>query len=222
MVARHPWLKLWAPHRLAWWIVVFLLSALPASRRTGHSFALPCWFTAVPSIPFSSPVRSLFATAATLQLEEAINGNVADIGASTGTHRTTRRWFAWKPRNVGYSAGLIQFFGTLLFNVNPGDVMLSQLTWLEEEVLIWTHDLIGSVCSLASGYLALVEVSHGFWSFQPRQLSWWIVMVNPSGCIAFMLAAGYGYFVPYSGTVEWSWGANFYTLLGAMCFFVAS
>jgi hypothetical protein len=38
-----------------------------------------------------------------------------------------------------------------------------------------------------------------------------------------MLTQGvFGYVEPGSGKPEWSWGANFYTLLGALCFFSAS
>jgi small-conductance mechanosensitive channel len=99
---------------------------------------------------------------------------------------------------------------------------MPQLSWWQKEALIWIPDVIGSICFLISGYLALVEVSHRAWSWQPHQLSWWIVMINLLGCIAFMVAAVFGYFAPGGGEAEWSWGANFYTLLGALCFFIAS
>lgn len=69
---------------------------------------------------------------------------------------------------------------------------------------------------LVSRYLALVEVSHRVWSYQPCQLIWWIVMINLLGSIAFMAAALFGYFVPSSGNAEWSRGANFYTLLALL------
>jgi hypothetical protein len=163
-----------------------------------------------------------FTTAAGLQALEAINGDVADIGQSAAADHRNWRWFAWKPHNAGYSAGLIQFVGTLLFNLNTGDALLSQLTWLEEEILVWTPDVIGSICFLVSSYLAVVEVSHRFWSVQPAQLSWWIVMINLLGSIAFMISAVFSFLPPSGRGAEWLWGANFYTLLGAMCFFVAS
>jgi len=147
---------------------------------------------------------------------------VADIVTSAAKGRPRWRWLAWKPRNAGFSAGLIQLFGTLLFNLNTGDAMLSQLGWLQEDVLIWTPDVVGSICFLVSSYLALVEISHRVWSFQPRQLSWWIVIINLLGSIAFMAAALFAYFVPGSGKAEWSYGSNVYTLLCALCFFVAS
>lgn len=225
--AANPWLQLWAPRRLAWWIAVFFVigSACFAAGSLAANWPQYC----PAALAHSSVVNAVFfvgslffTTAAGLQLEEAINGDVADIGTSAGTHRPGWRWLAWKPHSAGYSASLIQFIGTLLFNLNTADAMLSQLTWLEEQVLIWTPDVIGSVCFLAASYVALVEVSHRIWSYQPRQLSWWIVVINLLGSIAFMLAATFNYFVPSSGKAEWAWGANFFTLLGAMCFFIAS
>jgi hypothetical protein len=225
--AANPWLKLWEPRKLAWWIAI--LFAIGSAFFAMGSFAAS-WPQYCPAmLAHGSIVNTIFfvgslffTTAAGLQLEEAINGDVADIGTSTRAHRPRWRWFAWKPQNAGYSAGFIQFAGTLLFNINTADAMLSQLTWLQEDVLIWTPDVIGSICFLVSSYLALVEVSHRGWSYLPRQLSWWIVMVNLLGSIAFMVAAAFNYFVPNGGNAEWSWGANFFTLLGAMCFLVAS
>jgi len=225
--AANPWLQLWAPQRLAWWIALFFI--VGSACFAAGSFASN-WPQYWPAGLANSRVINLvfftgslfFTTAAGLQALEAINGDVADIGASSGTDQRSWRWFAWKPHNAGYSASLIQFIGTLLFNLNTGDAMLSQLTWLEEEILIWTPDVIGSICFLVSSYLALVEVSHRFWSVQPEQLSWWIVMINLLGSIAFMLSAVFSFLPPSGRGAEWLWGANFYTLLGAMCFFVAS
>ena len=61
------------------------------------------------------------------------------------------------------------------------DAMIAGLGWVGEDILIWTPDVIGSVCFLIASYLALIEVSHRFWSVQPRQVSWWIVVLNMLG-----------------------------------------
>jgi hypothetical protein len=225
--ATSPWLRLWAPQRLAWWIaVVFIVGSACfaagsfASNWPGY---WPAEFVNGSGINSVFFVGSLFFTAAAgLQLLEAINGDVADIVASTGTHRRHWRWLAWKPHNAGYSASFIQFVGTLLFNVNTADAMLSQLSRRQAELLIWAPDVLGSICFLVASYLALVEVSHRFWSLQPDQLSWWIVIINLLGSVAFMSAAAFSFILPSGGGAEWLWGANFFTLLGAICFFVAS
>jgi hypothetical protein len=48
------------------------------------------------------------------------------------------------------------------------------------------------------------------------------VLLNLLGSFAFMLAAVFSFFLPSTGDAEWLWGANFFTLLGAVCFLVAS
>ena len=219
----NPWLHLWAPHRLAWWIAVLFI--IGSSCFALGSFALN-WPQYLPPVFKDSSiintvffVGSLFFTsAAWLQLLEAINGDVAEIG----TPGRSWRWFAWKPHNAGYSASLIQFIGTVLFNINTADAMIAGLGWVGEDILIWTPDVIGSVCFLIASYLALIEVSHRFWSVQPRQVGWWIVALNMLGSVAFMLAAVFTVFLPASGEMEWAWGANFFTLVGAAGFFSAS
>lgn len=224
----NPWLHLWAPGRLTWWIAVLFIIGSACFAFGGFASNWPRTFP--PSLANSGIINtvffvgSLFFTgAAWLQLLEAINGDVADIlGVSAGTHRRSWRWFAWKPHNAGYDASLIQFIGTLLFNLNTADAMISGLGWVEEELLIWTPDIIGSVCFLLASYLALIEVSHHFWSIQPRQANWWIAVLNMLGSVAFMLAAVFSIFLPSSGDMEWAWGANFFTLLGAVGFLAAS
>jgi hypothetical protein len=109
-----------------------------------------------------------------------------------------------------------------LFNFNTGDAMITGLAWADEELLVWAPDVIGSLCFLVASYLGLLEVSHRFWSWQPRQLSWWIVLLNMLGSIAFMAAAVFAFFVPATGNPDWLWGANLFTLVGALCFLLAS
>ena len=223
----NPWLHLWAPGRLAWWIAVLFI--IGSSCFALGSFAsnwpqyLPPGFNNSGIINTVFFVGSLFFTsAAWLQLLEAINGDVADIGTPADTTQRGWRWFAWKPHNAGFSASLIQFVGTVLFNFNTADAMITGLGWVGEDLLIWSPDVIGSVCFLIASYLALIEISHRFWSVQPRQVSWWIAILNMLGSVAFMLAAVFTVFLPPSGEMEWAWGANFFTLLGAAGFFSAS
>lgn len=222
-----PWLHLWAPHRLTWWIAqLFIIGSacfsLGAFASNWPQYS-PTGLTDSGVINTVFFIGSLFFTgAAWLQLLEAINGDVADSDTASGTHCRSWRWFAWNPHNAGYSGSLIQFVGTLLFNINTADAMITGLTGVEQDILIWTPDIIGSICFLVASYLALIEISHGLWSFQPRQLSWWIVLLNLLGSVTFMLAAVFNFFLPSTGDAEWLWGANFFTLLGAVCFLFAS
>lgn len=217
------WLKFWAPQRLAWWIAVLFI--IGSACFAAGSFAsnwpqfTPSGFTSSHSLNMTFFIGSLFFTgAAWLQLLEAINGDIADIDAE----QRSWHWFAFKPHNAGYSASLIQFIGTLLFNFNTADAMLTGLGWKGEELLVWGPDAIGSICFLLASYLALIEVSHSYWSFQPHQISWWIVIINLAGSVAFMLSALFSFVLPASANPEWVWGANAFTLLGAICFLFAS
>jgi hypothetical protein len=223
----NPWLHFWAPHRLAWWIAVLFISGSACfalgSFASNWAQYLPAVFNDSGVINTVFFVGSLFFTsAAWLQLLEAINGDVADIGTSAGTPGRSWCWYAWKPHNAGYSASLIQFIGTVLFNFDTADAMIAGLGWVGEDLLIWTPDVIGSVCFLIASYLMLIEISHRFWSVQPRQVSWWIAVLNMLGSVAFMLAAVHAVFLQSSGEMQWTWGANLFTLIGAAGFFSAS
>jgi hypothetical protein len=221
-----PWLHLWAPKRLAWWIALLFIigSACFAYGSFGANWAryLPARMTDGELINHVFFVGSMFfTTAAWLQVLEAVNGDVADLAVAEDHPLIGWRWFAWKPHNAGYLASLIQFAGTLLFNLNTGDAMLTGLTWMQEDVLIWTPDMLGSICFLAASYLALVEVSHGWWSFEPCQVSWWVVILNLIGSVAFQVSALYAFATPLP-EAGWGWSANLWTFIGALCFFVAS
>ena len=185
--------------------------------------ALPTWLADGAVIGLVFFIGSLFFTsAAWLQWLEATNGDVADMAAPESHHcYATWRWFAWKPHNAGWLASLIQLVGTFLFNLNTGDSMIYGLDWVAKDLLIWVPNMAGSVCFLAASYLALVEFSHGWWSIRPRQVTWWIVIINLLGSIAFQTSALYGFF-PASSVAAWTWDANLWTLVGALCFLAGS
>ena len=143
---------------------------------------------------------------------------------STGSARgRPRRWrlFGWRPRNLGYLAAAVQLVGTVLFNLNTGDALIAGLGWKEQDLLIWTPDMVGSVCFLVASQAALMEISHHFWSWQPRSLSWWIAAINMLGSVLFMVSAIVGFVEPGPGIVD-PWLANFGTFAGAVCFFVGA
>jgi hypothetical protein len=165
-------------------------------------------------------VGSIFFTgAAYVQLLEAINGDPADTFAGQPQRW---RWWVWKPRSLGFLAALIQFIGTLLFNVDCADAMISGLSWAEEDVLVWTPNMLGCVCFLAASYLAFVEVCHGWAAFRPRDLSWWIAVINLLGSVAFQVSALYSFLGPGLEDAEALRLASVYTLAGAVCFFVGA
>ena len=107
----------------------------------------------------------------------------------------------------------------LFFNINTADAFIAGLDWVGEDLLIWTPNIIGSICFLIASYAAILEVSHRLWTWQFRNLSWWITFVNMLGSIFFMCSA-VGSFVEPDHSLYAPWLSGFGTFAGAICFFV--
>lgn len=219
----HHWLRLWAPQRFGWWIgALFMIG----SSLFAIGGAMATW----PDLPLIRAidqghagwiffVGSLFFTAAGyLQWLEVINGDLTGIG---GIYTTRRRWlfYGWRPRNIGYLAAASQLIGMLFFNVNTADAFITGLDWEQEDVVVWAPNMIGSICFLVASHAAVLEVSHRYWTWQFRNLSWWITFTNMLGSIFFMVSA-VGSFVEPNHALYAPWLAGFGTFAGAICFFV--
>jgi hypothetical protein len=111
-------------------------------------------------------------------------------------------------RDATWLAALIQFAGTLFFNLSTGAVLLSDLSVQQEDRLIWAPDVFGSACFLVSGALAYRV------SARPRTMA----AVNLAGCVFFGISAIASYVVPDTGSILALAAANWNTALGAACF----
>lgn len=214
----------WAPTRLAWWVAVsFMLgSTLFAVGGWGATWpaSTPSFMQSASLLNWIFFLGSLFFTAAAyLQLLEATNGDVVDALAP---ERPAWRWFGWKPHNLGWCASVIQLVGTVFFNLNTADAMLTGLDWEQQDLLIWTPNILGCACFLASSGLAWVELSGGAASFAPRSASWWSVILNGLGSIAFQLSAVYAFVRPGTPDPNELWLAGFWTFAGALGFLFGS
>jgi hypothetical protein len=181
----------WAPHRVGWW--------------TGVLFAVgSACFLVAPFPGFVELVGSLvdgvvffvgsifFTSAALLQALQAVD--------------PLDRW-----------SSLIQFAGTIFFNVSTFHALQAGLDATEYDRLVWSPDVLGSICFLVSGFLAYAAVRR-----QRRALPWWIALVNLAGCAAFGISAIAGYVVHSTGDALDLAAANSWTSLGALCFLVGS
>ena len=83
---------------------------------------------------------------------------------------------------------------------------------------VWRPDALGSVCFLVASALAWFEVSHGWTSWQPRNLSWWIPLANLIGSVAFGVSAVAAFVVPATGALLDVELSNLGTFIGALCF----
>jgi hypothetical protein len=215
------WTRWWAPDRLAWWVAVLFVVGSALFALGGGAAS---WPGDVPLAPGDLNgiffVGSLFFTsAAWLQLMEAANGDVAEAG-HPGPRRW--RWIGWQPRNLGWLASVVQLVGTVLFNFNTADAAITGLDWVDEDLLVWTPDMIGCVCFLVASVLAWMEFSHGTASFAPRSVSWWIVVINLAGSVAFQVSALYSFVGPGAADAHALFLASLGTFAGALCFLLGA
>ena len=221
------WLEVWALAKVAWWTALLFIigsacfmaaSAAPLQPGLFGEFAANT--TAINRVFF---VGSIFFTlAAFTQFLAAVNANRVTAIAHGHEPTTPFRWFAWRPGQIGWLSAFTQFVGTLLFNVNTFDALLPGLDWLRADLLIWTPDIIGSVCFLIASGLAYTEYSHGSLVWKPRDVSWRIVCINLLGSVAFGIAAVYAIILPGDSDILSAWNVNFFTFAGGLCFLVGA
>ena len=181
----------WQPRRISWWIgVLFAIGSICFILGPAPGYAQLVG-SAADGITFF--VGSVFFTsAALLQLLDAT--------------RPSAMWWA----------ALIQFAGTLFFNLSTFAAMQDSLDTSQVNRLVWRPDLFGSICFLVSGAIAYRAVRGR------HTREWRIDAVNLLGCILFMIAAIAGYVVPETGDVLDLAAANLTTALGAVCFLIGA
>ncbi len=191
---------------LTWWIGLlfvvgsscFVLGPVPAFEDAVGIAATDATFF----------VGSLFfTTAAYLSYVQVVRG-------------AGRRWVGWTPQLMGFWAAAIQLAGTLFFNVTTLAALVS-LTRPEAEQYVWRPDAIGSVCFLVASAIAFSEAGHRWCSWRPGKRDWHITALNLWGSVFFGISAIGAYPDAEGQMVNESW-ANWGTLLGALCFLVAS
>lgn len=118
-------------------------------------------------------------------------------------------------------AALVQFIGTLLFNVSTGAALLIGLTVDESRHWVWRPDILGSVGFLVSSALAVIATTETDKLWDPHARNWRSTWFNVLGSVAFGVSAVAASVAP-SGKLEDATVANMGTLVGAMCFLVAA
>jgi hypothetical protein len=211
---------LWMPRQLNWWIgVIFAVGSVLFAA--GSILVLTpdlagAWSFDSNRINAVFFVGSIpFTTAAYLQLFQAANA-----GKTPTTGRS--EILGWQPHEIGWLSCALQFVGTLLFNINTFDAMLSGLDWLQQDLAIWVPDFIGSVLFLASGYLAFVEACHARFAWQPGSISWWVTFANLLGCVGFMISAVFAFVLPHQPMIDVAAVSIAFTLIGALGFLTGS
>ena len=205
----------WAPRARGWWIgvlfaigsVLFALGAFPP-YATSFGAATTAYTFFVGSI--------FFTAAAFLQYREVVDALPTEAG------RPRRRFFVFRPRRIEWLAVAIQLAGTLFFNRSTGNACRIDLSAQAAQQTVWRPDAVGSVCFLVASLLAWWEVCQGWGSWRPRQVDWWITLVNLLGSVAFGVSAVAGYIVPATGQLRNEALSNLGTFVGALGFLVGA
>lgn len=194
-----------APGRLAWWIgVLFAIGATCFFIGPFPGF-VELVGSGVDGVVFF--VGSIFFTsAAALQCLQAFRAGHSPTGEG---------WIDWW-------SSVVQFAGTLLFNVDTFHAMQTGLASTSYDRLVWAPDAIGSACFLVSGYLAYFGVCGGVACWRRRSAEWRIAAVNLLGCIAFGISAIASFVVPSTGSVVDLAAANVFTAFGGLCFLIGA
>ena len=217
---KRPKYLLWRPRSLNWWIaVLFMIGSWHFVSGSLLTLAGSSYLYVIDLIYFTGSI--FFTSAGYSQYFQAINApeTVDEKGQSPAPQ--PRRYFGWQPHRLDFWATFPQFLGTLAFNISTF-MAFADVQWLGYDILVWVPDYVGSVLFLISGVAAVFEFCHRFCCWQLKSLTWWIVMINFIGCIAFMISAFVAFVRPnpiFGNLMTW---ATIFTLIGAVCFFVGA
>jgi hypothetical protein len=213
--------------RLTWWVAALFMIGASCFALASGAGLLPRWFGAFADSPVQLNLvfftGSLFFTsAAYLQLLAAVNADRISAIANRRTPAERFRWFALRPGEIGWTSAFTQFVGTVLFNFNTFDALIPGLDWLQEDLVIWGPDVLGSICFLVASGLAILEYWHARPDSATGDVSAWIVTINMLGSVAFGVSAVYAIFLPGTGDVLDVGAVNAWTLAGAVSFLVGA
>jgi hypothetical protein len=217
---KHPWsvsngTTWWAPRALPWWIgVLFAIGSFCFALGSFPAFATGVGSKADNLTYFIGSI--FFTTAAFLQYFEAAT-TPKELGGSP--ERGFRQLFEVQHHRIDWWSSVVQFAGTLWFNRTTFSAWVVSLGASSAHHPIWRPDAFGSVCFLASSWLAWAEECHGAFAWRPRDLSWWITLLNLVGSIAFGVSAIASYVKPNGQLISLAL-TNLGTFIGAVCFLV--
>jgi hypothetical protein len=208
----------WAPGAIGWWIgilfaigsVCFAAGAAPGyvdwvgNQIDGMTFFIGSIF---------------FTTAAFSQYIETVNARQTPKGLLLNEKK---RFFTWEPRRIDWLAGVVQFIGTLFFNISTFYALNSTLTVHQINHHVWGPDVYGSICFLIASGLVWMEVGHSLFSWKIGNLSWQIALLNLLGSIAFGVSAIAAFVLPLTGQPINLTLVNLGTLTGGICFLIGA
>jgi len=123
--------------------------------------------------------------------------------------------------SLARASAVVLFVGTLLFAVSLVAAFAEGFTPRQSNTWIWFPDMLGCVCFLVAGHLAMLDVGHGRVRILAGERDWWIAVVNQLGSVLFLLAGLAAFVRPATSEPVNAALVNWGTFAGAVCFAVA-
>jgi len=159
---------------------------------------------AIASIPYAAKLA-----------HQSIVGVTYFVGSIFFTAAAFEQLRACRPDGLEWWASIVQFAGTIFFNVSTFTAMKQGLSGHETNLLVWAPDVAGSACFLVSSALAVPEA-------RGHNIATRIAVENLVGSVAFGLSAIASYVVPNTDQAVNASLATSGTLIGAILFFRAA
>ena len=176
----------------------------------------------------------LFAVGAVLAASDLLDVVITDLVFFTGALFFTAAAFiqlamSRRPRRsvtraeaVDWWAAVVQFGGTLFFNLSTTEALLNGLDPTSHVRTGWRPDVFGSACFLVAGILGIFATTMRDTLWDPNARIWRCTWLNMVGSIYFAVSAIGAYVAPATSEVVSELWANLGTLLGAACFLAAA
>jgi drug/metabolite transporter (DMT)-like permease len=176
----------------------------------------------------------LFAVGAVLSASVLIDVVVTNLIFFTGALFFTAAAFiqlamTTRPRRdvtradaLDWWAAVVQFGGTLFFNLSTTEALLDALDPTSHLRTGWRPDVFGSACFLVAGVLAIFATTMRDRLWDPNARIWRCTWLNMVGSFFFAISAVGAYVAPSTGEVLSELWANLGTFLGAACFLAAA
>ncbi|KRF38490.1 hypothetical protein ASG96_18880 [Terrabacter sp. Soil810] len=191
----------------------FVLGSVPAYLN-----AVGGWVDGVTYV-----VGSVFFTSASYcQLVQSQSPSTTAVDEVTQHQPIRVRLWGWLPRDRNWLAAVVQFPGTLFFNISTIAALAHNATAAESDRYVWRPDLYGSVLFLVSSACAVLAVSDRLLSLQPQSFPWRIAWLNMLGSVLFMASALASFVVPSTDALLGAHVAVAGTFWGAACFLVGA
>lgn len=208
----------WAPGAVAWWIGVlfavgatlFALGSLPPYMKWAGLYTDSMTYFVG---------STFFTSAAFLQYIETVNSQKT-FGSAKLEEKL--RLFTWEPRRIDWTSSVVQLIGTIFFNLSTFYAINIYMSIQQINHQVWVPDVYGSICFLIASGLVWIEVGHGLFSFNRRNISWQIAVLNLIGSVAFGISAVSAFIIPTTGQPLDLTFQNFGTFIGGICFLVAA